>query len=98
MGGDEFVIILPVMTPQSVKPRVEQFSRVVINASREISGEDFVSLSVGCAFLPDDGKTPQALLEAADQRMYQAKRFFKLISQGKALPTAYDWHREKVCE
>lgn len=33
-----------------------------------------ISFSAGVAYYPGDGDTPEMLLEAADQRVYQAKR------------------------
>jgi GGDEF domain-containing protein len=32
-----------------------------------------LGVSVGCAVFPDDGLSPQALLESADAAMYQHK-------------------------
>jgi GGDEF domain-containing protein len=33
----------------------------------------FVSFSAGIAYYPGDGETPEALLQVADQRLYQAR-------------------------
>ncbi len=96
MGGDEFVMLFTGISVSAVKARMDRLSEVVLEASREICGQEAVSLSVGDAYFPADGNTPQALLEVADQRMYQAKRLFKVVSQGKANPTAHDWLREKI--
>jgi len=39
---------------------------------RAVAGE--VTASLGVATFPEDGLTPLALIEAADQALYQAKR------------------------
>jgi diguanylate cyclase (GGDEF)-like protein len=75
-GGDEFVVLMP-DTP-------EMAARVV--ADRVVTGirnrrhamhdgtEVGVGASAGLAVFPDDARTPQALLRAADAAMYSVKR------------------------
>jgi GGDEF domain-containing protein len=46
----------------------------VIEAGRESTGEEILSLSVGEAFFPEDGVDAEELLAAADRRMYRVKR------------------------
>jgi diguanylate cyclase (GGDEF)-like protein len=74
MGGDEFVIVAPNMTPGSVSERASLLSSLARQACHEVCGEDFLSLSVGAAFYPQDGLDSEKLLAEADRKMYAAKR------------------------
>jgi len=74
MGGDEFVIIAPNMTPGSVSERSVLLSSLAQQAGREVCGKDFLSLSLGAAFYPQDGSDTEQLLAEADRRMYTAKQ------------------------
>lgn len=74
MGGDEFVVIAPNMTPASVNERALVFNELARQAGREVCGKDLLSLSLGVAFYPQDGLDAEALLAEADRRMYAAKR------------------------
>jgi diguanylate cyclase (GGDEF)-like protein/putative nucleotidyltransferase with HDIG domain len=74
MGGDEFVIVAPHMTPNSAHQRAQQLNALAKQASQEVCGEDVLSLSVGTVFFPQDGSTAERLLAEADKRMYATKR------------------------
>ena len=74
MGGDEFVIVAPNMTAEAVHARAGLFSRMAQQAAEEICGADFLSLSLGAAFYPQDGVEGEQLLAEADRAMYTAKR------------------------
>ena len=76
MGGDEFVIIAPNMPAASVNERAQVFSALAQKAGREVCGKDFLSLSLGAAFYPQDGLESEQLLAEADRRMYTAKQRF----------------------
>ncbi len=80
MGGDEFVILAPGMTQHSVEERATLLSSLAQKAGREVCGENILSLSVGAAFYPHDGRQPEQLLSEADKKMYAAKRFHYLDS------------------
>ena len=75
LGGDEFVILLPDIQSSepihSVTQRIgEQFRGEV-----EVAGVMVrTSVSIGVATFPEDGDEPEALLRAADEAMYAAKR------------------------
>src|SRR5947209_20486021 len=45
-----------------------------MQAGAEVCGESMLSLSVGQAFYPSDGKDAEALLAEADRRMYIEKQ------------------------
>jgi diguanylate cyclase (GGDEF)-like protein len=70
-GGDEFVVLLPGCDAADA-PRVADRLRTA--ASQAVSGPIAVSLSAGAATMPDDGGDGAALLAAADQALYAAKR------------------------
>ena len=75
MGGDEFVIVAPGMTPASAKERTILLSALAEESGREICGKDPLSLSLGVAFYPQDGTSAEQLLAEADRKMYAAKKF-----------------------
>ena len=74
MGGDEFVIVAPHMTPGSANLRARQLNALAKRASREVCGEELLTLSVGTVFFPHDGLDAERLLAEADKKMYSAKR------------------------
>ena len=45
-----------------------------MEAGRQVCGQGLVTLSVGTAFCPEDGYDVEALLAAADRRMYAVKQ------------------------
>ena len=69
-GGDEFAVLLvdgdPGMARQ-IASRIEH----ALSARRE---EPRLSVSIGISIFPDDGRSVQDLLEAADRELYQRKR------------------------
>jgi len=73
MGGDEFVVIAPKMTPLSVTEKAVLLNTLAQKAGREVCGSDLLSVSLGAAFFPADGKDTELLLAEADKRMYFAK-------------------------
>jgi len=76
LGGDEFVILLtPIHGEDEVREvigRVQQAMNtpVVLSDGRHLG----VGISIGSARYPEQGKTADALLQWADDAMYQAKR------------------------
>ncbi len=81
MGGDEFVIVAPGMTQNCVEERAILLSSLAQRAGREVCGENILSLSLGAAFYPQDGRQPEQLLSEADKKMYAAKRFHYLDNE-----------------
>jgi diguanylate cyclase (GGDEF)-like protein len=74
MGGDEFVIIAPNMTPDAVREKAILLNALAQQAGRQVCGQDLLSLSVGAAFYPQDGPDAEKLLAEADRKMYAAKQ------------------------
>lgn len=74
-GGDEFVVLLPDTSAERaqaiMRTRLQQLmsTRFAMKSGLELN----VSASIGVATAPDDGTDAQAIIGAADTRMYQAK-------------------------
>jgi diguanylate cyclase (GGDEF)-like protein/putative nucleotidyltransferase with HDIG domain len=79
MGGDEFVIVAPGLSPSAAEARGICLSELACAAGREITGEDWLSLSVGCAVFPQDGADAEKLLAEADRRMYLQKQEHRVL-------------------
>jgi diguanylate cyclase (GGDEF)-like protein/putative nucleotidyltransferase with HDIG domain len=74
MGGDEFVVIAPGLTADVAGKKAEQMKALARQAGTDVCGEDILSLSVGRALFPEDGKDAEQLLAEADRRMYLEKQ------------------------
>jgi diguanylate cyclase (GGDEF)-like protein len=74
MGGDEFVVIAPGLAADAAGKKAEQMRALARQAGNDVCGEDILSLSVGRALYPDDGKDAEQLLAEADRRMYLEKQ------------------------
>ncbi len=74
MGGDEFVVIAPGLAADAAGKKAEQLRGLAKQAGNEVCGEDILSLSVGRAVYPEDGKDAEQLLAEADRRMYLEKQ------------------------
>jgi diguanylate cyclase (GGDEF)-like protein len=74
MGGDEFVIVAPNMTPSAAAEKAFLLNALAQEAGRRVCGKDLLSLSVGTAFYPQDGIDAEHLLAEADRKMYAAKQ------------------------
>jgi diguanylate cyclase (GGDEF)-like protein len=78
-GGDEFIVVLPETTAQQAVNGAERLRKVVEKLSIRVTNEkgDYdqihVTISNGIAGFPDDADSAEALLDAADQALYQAK-------------------------
>ncbi len=76
-GGDEFVVMMPGITdPEMGAKRAQQLADQVAGRTRIDGVPDAlrVRVSVGVAIWPNHGVELSALVESADQAMYQAKR------------------------
>ena len=73
-GGDEFVLILQGVDQSRGPALVQQLLDDV--SAMQIPGDPplRITFSAGVAYFPADGDTAGRLLEAADQRVYDAKR------------------------
>ena len=74
MGGDEFVIIAPGLPAEVSSKKAYQLQELAKQAGFEVCGEQILSLSLGQAMYPEDGKDAEELLAEADRRMYVEKQ------------------------
>jgi diguanylate cyclase (GGDEF)-like protein/PAS domain S-box-containing protein len=69
-GGDEFAVVL-IDSDQRMAEHVAQRIETCVQENR---GEPPLSVSIGAAVYPGDGRTSQDLLEAADHQLYRRKK------------------------
>ncbi|HKV26074.1 MAG TPA: diguanylate cyclase [Candidatus Acidoferrum sp.] len=69
-GGDEFAVVLI----DSDSRMAEQIAARIDERVRNDGEEPRISVSIGMAVYPADGRTSQDLIEAADQKLYKQKR------------------------
>ena len=86
MGGDEFVLIAPGLTPEATARKAEQMRELAQQAGKEVCNEDILSLSVGRAVYPEDGLDAEKLLSEADKRMYLQKQSQPVRSNRRLYP------------
>lgn len=75
-GGEEFAVLLP-ETTKGEAVQVAERMRVAVEGklnTAEAKWPVHISVSIGVATFPDDGKTGEQVVVAADQAMYVAKR------------------------
>jgi diguanylate cyclase (GGDEF)-like protein/putative nucleotidyltransferase with HDIG domain len=74
MGGDEFVVVAPGLSPEASSEKSSRLNQLAVEAGRKIAGRNLVGLSVGTAFCPEDSFDVERLLAEADRRMYSMKQ------------------------
>ena len=92
-GGDEFAVLFADSGPslETLKERLAQY----VSSTRACGGAVSVSVSVGVARYPSDGKDIDALLRAADAMMYAEKsnryparhRFGETVQESRLSPS-----------
>jgi diguanylate cyclase (GGDEF)-like protein len=70
-GGEEFCLMLPETPVQGAATLAERL-RARVEATD--FGDQQITLSIGVASLPANGDTPEAVIAAADEALYEAKR------------------------
>lgn len=73
LGGDEFALLLPGATKQQSRKQAETIKAALGKAFQFDGKKITIGCSVGIASYPDDGSTPEQLLDAADKAMYGVK-------------------------
>ncbi|HQR47051.1 MAG TPA: sensor domain-containing diguanylate cyclase, partial [Thermoanaerobaculia bacterium] len=76
-GGEEFALIFPETTSEQALLVADRLRRRVASRLFSVAGLPHplgITVSIGLASYPDDGPTKRALVERADQALYQAKR------------------------
>jgi diguanylate cyclase (GGDEF)-like protein len=74
-GGEEFMLLMPKMTLETAQQRAEEWRRRFATMTIDVGGGQHIgtTVSIGIAEFPAHGRTAQALIECADQALYQAK-------------------------
>lgn len=73
-GGEEFLLLLPRITPQAAWKRAEQYRLALQNSAIPWDDDTIhTTLSAGIACFPQHGRTMESLIQAADQALYRAK-------------------------
>ncbi|GAB3367080.1 MULTISPECIES: diguanylate cyclase domain-containing protein [Giesbergeria] len=75
IGGDEFVVLLPIVQSTAAALQVAEKIRVALSQPFDLQGVVVsISASIGVALCPDHGGSDVELLRHADAAMYQAKQ------------------------
>lgn len=75
LGGDEFAVLVTGLSDASVLDSVQENVVHILDSHVVIEGTLIsAGMSVGAAIFPRDGDEADALIEAADRRMYHAKQ------------------------
>ena len=93
MGGDEFTVILGNARTPGSKDRVTKKIISAIARPFALDGKDCtISVSIGIAIYPDNGRTAEQLVKIADAGMYLAKHSGKNCYRfvGDSLPVTED--------
>ncbi len=73
IAGDEFVILLPRATEDTVGSMAETMLEVLRHPFGVMEQELFITGSIGIALYPADGRDAETLVKCADMAMYEAK-------------------------
>lgn len=74
IGGDEFVVLTQnLLDTEAFEDKIRKILNVFSYPFILSTKEYFVTVSIGVAFAPKDGKTSQALIKNVDSAMYVAK-------------------------
>lgn len=74
LGGDEFLVVLPILKQQSDGELVAEKILALFEEPFKLADQILsITPSLGLAFYPSDGDTPEALIKNADTAMYRAK-------------------------
>jgi diguanylate cyclase (GGDEF)-like protein len=74
VGGEEFAFILPETAKADAMTFAERFRQAVEASITAPQGQYPLTVSVGLAAFPDDGKSSEEIVWAADEALYESKR------------------------
>lgn len=74
VGGEEFAVILPETSKADAMLFAERLRRGVAEGFKAPDSGSAVTVSVGVAAFPEDGKTHEEIYRAADSALYQSKQ------------------------
>jgi diguanylate cyclase (GGDEF)-like protein/putative nucleotidyltransferase with HDIG domain len=95
MGGDEFVITAPGLTPEAAKEKAMRLNQIAVEAGLHTCGREIITLSVGTAFFPEDGFDAERLLAEADRRMYSMKHIHHAAAAAAQQETTQPQDKDK---
>lgn len=86
-GGDEFVALIPDTNSTEVRRLCQRIKKAVNNFSLQITDTSGarVGVSLGAAGFGTDGLTFDEMIEAADKKMYKAKRLGSSVTNDEPL-------------
>ncbi len=99
IGGDEFLILVPVDGAESLREKTIELAESLIAAISSPyplrDGEAVaIGASIGIGFWPQNGRTAETLFRTVDEALYQAKRSGRnrcfIVSPVSAIPGASD--------
>ena len=79
-GGDEFAVVMPETSADKARQGAERLQKMVQAESIKVKRENGsignvkITISIGVAEYPRDANSSNALIDAADQALYEAKR------------------------
>jgi diguanylate cyclase (GGDEF)-like protein len=74
IGGEEFAFILPETLKADALAFAERMRRGVEATIMAPDRKRPITISIGLAAFPEDGKSPEDLLRSADEALYESKR------------------------
>ncbi len=84
-GGDEFVVFLPEASPEIAETVAQRVRNNVYKSLFPVGGRlQRITVSVGAASFPRDGRSHDEVLAVADKHMYRDKALRKRAAQGGA--------------
>jgi len=85
-GGEEFVMLLPETDKASARGLSERLRKGI--AAMELGNLPQITISMGVATFPEDGRTVDELLQKADAALYAAKKKGRnrVVGYSKAIP------------
>ena len=75
VGGEEFLLLLAESPLQLAVKRAEDIRTAILRMPLQFENQDLgrITASFGAVAFPDHGRTPEALIRAADRALYAAK-------------------------
>ncbi len=78
LGGDEFIAFCQNVTEDIVIEKKSRFiNKYIVDAAKEFMGQDMaipLGASIGCVFVPEEGKNFETLQKKADKALYSVKQ------------------------
>lgn len=74
IGGDEFVVFVPVLSKVWVKEKAESIAEALQYSFFESSKSCRITASIGVAIMPDGGRNFETLYKNADAALYRTKK------------------------